>query len=269
MPGPQRQLVNQNRMWRKWRKSPDPKLRTRPESEPQLRKLSVVFSDPDATDSSSDEDEPESETRKKAKRVLREIPILPSLTIGPISFSRCKPRKTLTASRAKNGKLLPSSSNGSSKHKGVRYRPWGKWAAEIRDPLRGVRVWLGTYDTEHEAALAYQAASRRIDDERRAAAAAAAAVAVVAATVSGSSYHHPNPNLFSVPSPASVLDISADADSRTLTEFFVKEEDPLMTLPGFGLQPESPFWEHIPNGSDLTGLDFADLDEWMDFSSDI
>ncbi|KAH7658519.1 AP2/ERF domain-containing protein [Dioscorea alata] len=268
MPGPQRQLVNQNRMRRKWGKSPDPKLRARPESERQLRKLSVVFSDPDATDSSSDEDEPESETRKKAKRVLREIPILPSLAIGPLSY---KPRKTLTASRAKNGKLLPSSSIGSSKQKGVRYRPWGKWAAEIRDPLRGVRVWLGTYDTEHEAALAYQAASRRIDDEKRAAAAAAAAAAAVAATVSGSSYHHPNPNpnLFSVPSPASVLDVSADADSRMLTEFFVKEEDPLMTLPGFGLQPESPFWEHITSVSDLTGLDFADLDEWMDFSSDI
>ncbi|KAK8936517.1 Ethylene-responsive transcription factor 1 [Platanthera zijinensis] len=144
------------------------------------------------------------------------------------------------------------SSGDEEEFRGVRQRPWGKWVAEIRDPIRGVRKWLGTFDTAEAAAKTYQQEFRRIQEERH----GLQLPSTVAPPPSSSSSRPAERNVFP-PSPHSVLDIATPAVSPGKANpvpdscpYLVNdmEED-------FSSLNDLPLWFPELDGGDLSFLD--------------
>ncbi|KAL5221904.1 hypothetical protein ABZP36_026617 [Zizania latifolia] len=206
------------------------------------RRVRVVYEDPDATDSDSDDDEVAGASKKRYFELF----------IGKPSTKPSSSASTAAAC-ANAGKAESCS------FRGVRLRKWGKWAAEIRNPFTGSRQWLGTFETADLASAAYQNASRKFTEEkhRRGLRVVAGSPAHSAATTPTASSSSSTSALFAHPSPLSVLEASKPTPKP-------QSPEPTPTLNPASVEsaqlPDDPeFYRDI-----LRGLQLPDIDP-MDF----
>ncbi|KAI3905947.1 hypothetical protein MKW92_034686 [Papaver armeniacum] len=104
----------------------------------------------------------------RVKRNISEITVEENITLSaeaPSNGRRILEKEICGEKKKKSSDpFLNSVANGggAKKYRGVTQKPPGKWGALIRDPLRRKPVWLGTFSTAEEAAIAFDREAIRL-----------------------------------------------------------------------------------------------------------
>ncbi|PIN22553.1 hypothetical protein CDL12_04746 [Handroanthus impetiginosus] len=167
---------------------------------PKTRIVKISYSDPDATDSSSDELN-FNPTCKRSKKITHKI----FIQGGKILEN--KKHHAFVPQIAPQNILNPSKKTIKNYYVGVRMRKSGRFGAEIRDPFLKKKLWLGTFTTPEEASRAYISKKREFEEKRK------------ELRGSGRDLPHSNPFLENEPSDL----YEEKVDSNDVTEVDVKD----------------------------------------------